>query len=394
MLKLMAACCLTLVIAIALPAQQPAGSEDLKQKQAEIQREIDELKNTLKDSKHLTTAGIRQLEMVKEKLRLRQKAISNINHQMNVLEGNIGKSKSEIDSLKDRLDTLKAQYARNIVYTYKLRSNHEYLSFIFSASSFNDALRRIHYFRTYHQYCEDQAVLIKNTQLLLAGKINGLEMTRKEKDAIIQKQEKQKQELEEEKKEKNAVVKTLKSREKELTKELTAKKKADEKLGLAIQSAMNKTSKEEKKIVFKTTPEGIRISGSFENNKGRLPWPVEKGLIKLHFGRNSIPGIEIISNNPGLTIETEAGIAVKAVFEGDVLAVFNIEGDWTVIVRHGKYFTVYGNLATVGVAKNQKISSGQLLGTAATNNDNNGEIEFILMQDKTNLDPEKWIRKR
>ena len=394
MLKLMAACCLTLVIAIALPAQQPAGSEDLKQKQAEIQREIDELKNTLKDSKHLTTAGIRQLEMVKEKLRLRQKAISNINHQMNVLEGNIGKSKSEIDSLKDRLDTLKAQYARNIVYTYKLRSNHEYLSFIFSASSFNDALRRIHYFRTYHQYCEDQAVLIKNTQLLLAGKINGLEMTRKEKDAIIQKQEKQKQELEEEKKEKNAVVKTLKSREKELTKELTAKKKADEKLGLAIQSAMNKTSKEEKKIVFKTTPEGIRISGSFKSNKGRLPWPVEKGLIKLHFGRNSIPGIEIISNNPGLTIETEAGIAVKAVFEGDVLAVFNIEGDWTVIVRHGKYFTVYGNLATVGVAKNQKISSGQLLGTAATNNDNNGEIEFILMQDKTNLDPEKWIRKR
>jgi murein hydrolase activator len=393
MLKLMAACFLALLIVIALPAQQPVGSEELKQKQAEIQREIDELKNTLKDSKHLTIAGVKQLEMVKEKLRLRQRAISNINRQMNILEGNIGKSKSEIDSLKDRLDTLKAQYARNIVYTYKLRNNYEYLSFIFSASSFNDALRRMHYFRTYHQYCEDQAVSIKNTQLVLAGKINGLEMTRKEKDAVIQKQEKQKEELEEEKKEKNAVVRTLKSREKELTKELTAKKKADQILNLAIQNAMANTTKDEKKIVFKTTPEGIRISGSFENNKGRLPWPVEKGLIKLHFGKNNIPELKIITNNPGLTIETEAGIAVKAVFEGDVLAVLNIERDWNVIVRHGKYFTVYGNLASVNVAKNHKIIAGQLLGTAATNKDGNGEIEFILMQEKTNLDPEKWIRK-
>jgi murein hydrolase activator len=394
MLKLMAACFLALVIAIALPAQQPAGSEDLKQKQAEIQREIDELKNTLKDSKHLTTDGIRQLEMVKQKLRLRQQAISNINHQMKLLEGNIGKSKSEIDSLKDRLDTLKAQYARNIVYTYKLRSNNEYLSFIFSASSFNDALRRIHYFRTYHQYCEDQTVLIKNTQLLLAGKINGLEMTRKEKDAIIQKQEKQKQELEEEKKEKNAVVKTLKSREKELTKELTAKKKADQKLGLAIQSAMAKTTKEEKKIVFRTTPEGIRISGSFKINKGRLPWPVDKTQIKLHFGPNRIPEVDVIINNPGLTLETEPGAAVKAIFEGDVTSVFSIEDNWSVMVRHGEYFTVYSNLKSLSVSKNQKVTAGQVLGTAATNDDGNGEIDFIMMQEKTKMDPEKWIRKR
>jgi septal ring factor EnvC (AmiA/AmiB activator) len=179
MLKLLATCFIALVIAIALPAQQPGNSEDLKLKQTEIQREIDELKNTLKDLKHLTGNGVTELEMVTQKLRLRQRAIGNINHQINILEGNIGKSKSEIDSLKDRLDTLKVQYSRNIVYAYKLRSNYEYLSFIFSASSFNDALRRMQYFRTYHQYCEDQVVAVKNTQLVLAGKITGLELTRK-----------------------------------------------------------------------------------------------------------------------------------------------------------------------------------------------------------------------
>jgi septal ring factor EnvC (AmiA/AmiB activator) len=411
MLKLMAACFLALTIAIALPAQQPGTSEELKQKQSDIQREIDELKNTLNDSKHLTNAGVRQLELVKQKLRLRERAIGNINHQIKFLEGNIGKSKSEIDSLKDRLDTMKSQYARNIVYAYKLRSNYEYLSFIFSASSFNDALRRMEYFRTYHQYCEDQAVLIKNTQQVLSGKITGLEMTRKEKDAVIQKQVKQKQELEEEKKEKNAVVKTLKGREKEITKELTAKKKADLKLKVAIQKAIqiefNKaasspmtvtnsttTKKDVKKSALETTPEGIRISGSFENNKGRLPWPIEKAQIKIPFGRTRIPEIEIYRNNPGLTIETEPGAGVKAVFEGDVSAVFSIEGNWSVIIRHGKYFTVYGNLASVSVAKNQKVTGGQQLGTAATNADGNGEIEFILMQERNNQDPEKWLRKR
>ncbi len=107
--------------------------------------------------------------------------------------------KSDIDSLKDRLDTMKVQYARNIVYAYKLRNNHEFLNFIFSATSFTDAFRRAQYFRAYHQYCEDQVVAIKNTQKLLTGKITGPEIARREKDAVIQKQEKQKEELEEEK---------------------------------------------------------------------------------------------------------------------------------------------------------------------------------------------------
>lgn len=412
MLKLMAACFFALLIAISLPAQQPGSSEELKLQQSEIQREIDELRNTLKDSKKRTRSEVIQLEIVKQKLRLRQRAIGNISHQINILEGNIGKSKNEIDSLKDRLDTLKVHYARSIVYAYKIRSNYEYLSFIFSASSFNDALRRMHYLRVYREYCEDQVVAIKNTQLLLQGKITGLELTRREKDAVIQKQEKQKQELAEEKKEKNEVVKTLKSREKEIAKELNAKKKADHKLKTALQKAIeleftkaatspgpvtNNTSnkREIKKSVLENTPEGLRISGSFENNKGRLPWPVDKAQIKIHFGSYRIPGIEdIVGNNPGLTIETEPAAAVKVVFEGDVTSVFNVDDNWSVMVRHGKYFTAYSNLASVSVSKNQKVNVGQVLGTAATNSDGNGEIEFILVQERTKVDPEKWIRKK
>jgi septal ring factor EnvC (AmiA/AmiB activator) len=406
MLKLTATCIVALLFAITLPAQQPGSSDDLKQKQSEIQREIDELKNALKDSRLDTRSGVKRLEMVKERLRLRERAIKNINHQIDLLEGNIGKSKKEVDSLKDRLDTLKAQYARNVVYAYKLRGNYEYLSFVFSATSFNDALNRIHYFKAYHEYCEEQANVIRNTQLVLAGKISGLEMTRKEKDAVIQKQQKQKQELEEEKKEKNAVVKNLKSREREIVKTLDAKRKADgilrKEIQKAIQNEINKytgstattaNNTNRPKSVLETTPEGLRIGGSFENNKGRLPWPVDKASVKLHFGPNRLPD-GVIMNNPSLTLETEPGTAVKAIFEGEVSSVFKIESDWTVMVKHGKYFTVYGHLKSVSVEKNQKVTAGQVVGTAASNDDGNGEVEFILMQERTNVDPAKWLRKR
>ena len=425
MLKWMATSLAALTIAVSLPAQQSGRSEDLKHQQIEIQREIDELKSSLTDSKKRTRASIRQLEMVQEKLRLREKAIRNINQQIGMLEGNIDRSRMEIDSLNTRLDTMKAQYARNIVTAYKLRTNYGFLNFMLSARSFNEAFKRIQYFRAYHEYCEEQEVTIKKTQKLLAGKINGLESTRRQKDEVVKKQVVQKKELEEEKNEKNEVVRSFKTREQEISKELTAKKKADRQLGLAIQNAISadfytgtgggrksttKKSKATTKKVTKKktkakdddddnelalTPEAKLLSGSFKNNKGKLPWPVEKALIKIHFGAYKIPGtIDIIGNNPGLTLATEPNAEVRAVFDGEVLSVFNVEGNRSVMVRHGNYFTVYANLASVNVTKNQKITGGQVLGVADNASDGNGEIEFILMKERTNIDPAQWIKKK
>jgi septal ring factor EnvC (AmiA/AmiB activator) len=436
MLKMMVTCFLALLVSATLVAQQqPGSSEELRRKQAEIQREIDDLRRTLNEAKKNKKAGLGQLAMVQKKLRLREQAIGNINQQINIIQGHIGKSREEIDRLKIELDTLKTQYAKSIVYAYKNRSNYDFLNFIFSAASFNDALRRIEYLRSYRLYREEQAATIKNTQNVLQQKIAGLEQTRKEKDDALQRQEKQKHELEEEKKEKNEILSKLKSREKEITRELTSKQKADKKLRTAIKVAIDREiriarekaiaeekaraaaaaaanankpaeaggattaaapKKEVKKdaSVLASTPEGLRISGGFENNRGRLPWPIDKGNIKLHFGRYSVPETKIVGNNPGLTLETEVGAPVKAVFEGEVSSVFDVEGNWSIMIRHGKYFTVYSNLANVSVKKGQAVTAGQVLGTAANNGDGSGEIEFILMQERKNLDPESWIRRR
>jgi septal ring factor EnvC (AmiA/AmiB activator) len=435
MLKMMVTCFLALLVSATLLAQQPGSSDELRRKQAEIQREIDDLRRTLNEAKKSKKAGLGQLAMVQKKLRLREQAIGNINQQINIIQGNIGKSREEIDRLKIELDTLKTQYAKSIVYAYKNRSNYDFLNFIFSAASFNDALRRIEYLRYYRLYREEQAATIKNTQNVLQQKIAGLEETRKAKDEVLQKQEKQKHELEEEKKEKNEILSKLKSREKEISKELTSKQKADKKLKSAIKVAIDREiraarekalaeakareaaaaaanankpatepgnavaaapKKEVKKAesVLAATPEALRLSGSFEQNRGKMPWPIDKGNVKLHFGVYTIEGTRLKGNNPGITLETEPGAPVKAVFEGEVSRIFDIEGNWSVLIRHGKYFTVYSNLSSVSVAKDQKVTAGQMVGRAGTNDSGEGEVEFLLMLENRNLNPESWIRGR
>lgn len=416
MLKLIGISFFATVFSVTVFAQQSGSSAELKRKQAEIQHEIEDLKITLRAATGDKKVGLRDLEIVKKKLQLREQAIDNISRQIDNIEGSIGRSQNEIDRLKIDLDTLKQQYARNIVLTYQNRNNYDYLNFIFSAANFNDALRRIQYLRSYHLYREQQAVAIKDMQLLLQQKIGGLEVTRKEKDVVLQKQQTQKLELVSEKKEKNKIVAKLKAREKEITKELIAKQKTDVKLKKAIDRAIEREmevarnavgdnakpattakaktvtstgKKDVKKNYLDATPEGIRVSANFADHKGRLPWPVDKGFIKIHFGRYRVEGMgDVYYTSSGITLGTELGAAVKTIFDGEVSSVFNIDGFWNVIVRHGKYFTVYSNLISVNVSGNEKVITGQILGKAG-----NDEIDLILMQGKENLDPEKWIRK-
>ncbi len=417
------------------------GSDELKKKQAEIQSEIDDLRRTLDATKKNKKASLSQLAMIQKKLRLREQAIGNISQQIDMIQDNISKSRNEISRLKNELDTLKIQYEKSVVYSYKNRSNYDFLNFVFSANNFNDALKRVQYLKAYRNYREEQAENILNTQKVLLDKINGLENTRKQKDEVLQKQEKEKMVLVTERKEKDVIVSKLKARETELNRELTAKKKADAKIRAAVKAAINreirlakqKAAEEEKRLkaiaaaapkteaaktnapattnsatateaakkpaaapksALEATPEGKIISDKFEGNKGKLPWPVDKGQIKLHFGIFQVPGSKINGNNPGLTIETEVGANVKAVFDGEVVSVFNIEGMAGVVVSHGKYFTAYYNLSSVNVAKGEAVKRSQVLGKANSNEDGMGEIEFLLMLETTNMNPETWIQKR
>src|SRR5579862_2452324 len=418
-------------------SQQPSKSE-LEKEHAAIQQEIEDVKRSLDETKRNRKETLGQLALLQRKLRLREAAIQNTNQQINYIQSDMSQSLKEIFSLRKELDTLKKQYEESVVYAYKNRSSYDFLNFIFASTSFNDAVKRVEYLKTYRSYREERAENIRKTQILLQDKISGLKVKREQKDVALQKQNKERTVLEDEKKEKDQFISKLKSHEKELKKEMADRKRQDDKLQAALRAAINReirlarerdvveqkkrdaaaaaaaknsaasanpdntssinrpiTSVAKAKSVFESTPEGIIVSADFEKNKGKLPWPVDAGHVTIPFGVNNVEGFNNIKeDNHGITIGTQIGAPVHAIFDGEVSSVFNIEGSMAVFVKHGKYFTAYSNLSGVSVAKGDKVKTGQTLGKAGENEDGNGEINFILMNETKNVNPELWLRRR
>ena len=299
------------------------------------------------------------------------------------------------------------------------------MNFIFTASSFNDAIRRVSYLKSYRHYRDEQAANINKTSKSLAEKIQLLILNKKEKGKVLEEQKKQKEILEEEKQEKNQFVSKLKLREKEIEKEMAAKRKIERSLQNAIaaivkreiEAARKRAEEEARKIaakpavenkvalpiktvsarkenILENTPEVTKISVGFENNRGNLPWPVDKASISASFGKQKIEGTSLIEDNIGLTLQTTPGANVKAVFEGVVTSIYDVAGSQTITIKHGKYFTTYYNLSSVNVSKGVEVQMGQLLGKAGVNDDGDGEIMFVVNIESTFVNPESWLKNK
>jgi septal ring factor EnvC (AmiA/AmiB activator) len=411
-----------------LPAFVFAQDEktQLEKERQDIQNEIRQIDGELTKVKGQKSKIVGQYNLIDRKIKLQNKYISNINKEIRYIDDDIYLSNVEIYRLSKLLDTLKAQYARSVVYAYKNRSNYDYLNFIFSASSFNDALKRISYLKSYRAYREQQVNTIKETQALIARRKNEQEGKKKQKADALKNQTTQAKELEGQKNEKNVVLKDLKSQESSLQKQLTAKKKRDKELKNAIDILVKRiidAKKKEAEAIAKNnannnatvtpntsgtkpvttspikafnTEADKAMSGSFEANRGKLPWPVDQGYVCTHFGKYDIEGTKIKGENGGVTICTaQPGVNVKSVFDGVVEYIFNIEDNKAVMIRHGKYFTVYSNLTAINVTKGSNVKTGQSIGKVGADEDDNqgGKLEFVLMLESKNVNPELWLRK-
>jgi septal ring factor EnvC (AmiA/AmiB activator) len=264
---------------------------------------------------------------------------------------------------------------------------------------------------------------INKTTKELSEKIDLLTANKQEKSKVLDEEKKQKVILEEEKNEKDQFVSKLKSRENEIAKEVAAKKKIERNLQSSIaaivkreiEAARKRAEADAKKAslsttetkssvalpatsrkvnVLENTPEVTKVSVGFENNRGNLPWPVEKANVSSGFGKQQIEGTKLIEDNIGVTIQTISGAAVKAVFEGVVTTVYDVAGSQTVTIKHGKYFTTYFNLSNVSVAKGANVVMGQVIGRAADNDDGDGEIIFVVNIESTFVNPESWLKNR
>ena len=418
--------------AVLFAAAQPAKDKaDLEKERREIQDELKQIQDAYNNVKGQTKQSLAQLNMLKRKMNLQERYIGSINRELRLIDDDIYKSSLEIFRLRRQLDTLKSEYARTIVYAYKNRSSFNYVNFIFSASSFNDALRRIEYLKSYRAYREKQVENINQTQDLIARRQEQQQQRKVEKNEALKDQTKERNELVIQRREKDDVVSKLKSQEKDLQKEIATKKKRDKDLQNAIAAiirreieaakkaeiarieAVKKTEAEKNTTTTSPTtrpsttvtkpaerPESylelnakdVALGTDFSEARGRLPWPVDKGYVKVPFGQYVIEGTKLKGDNPGLTIGTEKGSSVKAVFDGVVSAVHNYGDGAAVVIRHGKYFTSYSNLSSVSVSKGSSVSRGQVIGRAGEADDNvGGQVDFMLLVEANNVNPAPWL---
>jgi murein hydrolase activator len=425
---------------------------DLEKKRKETLQEIEVLNNQYNEVKKNKKESIGQLTLIQNKIRLRNEVISTINKQVKSIDGDINTSYHEMRRLQKDLDTLKMNYAHNVVYAYKNRSSYDFLNFLFSATNFNDAIRRIAYMKAYRSFRAQQLDAINHTEVLYKEKIIQLTNNKKEKTITIQSQAKEMGELVKDKQEQDAVVNNLKKREKEINGTIAAKRKQAQSLQASITSIINREIKaarieaeiaakkdkadrleRERKdkeaaaaaitkentntaavttpvTTVKTTPavkepvkkqesyleynkEDLALGNSFEINKGKLPFPVDNGYVAIAYGPYTIPGTNIKGNQDFITIASPQGTSVKVCFDGEVVSVFDVGGMSAVTVRHGKYFTTYSNLSSVSVSKGQNLKTGQSVGRVGTNLDGEGQLDFIMTKENQFMNPASWLRR-
>lgn len=387
----------------------------LEKERQDIQNEIQEIQSNYNKVKGLKKESLGKLAILQRKLELQDRLIGNINKEIHNIDDEIYLGNVEIYRLQVQLDTLKSQYAKSVAYTYKNNTSYDFLNFIFSANSFNDAMKRIAYLKSYRAYREEQVTAIKERQRIINDKKQQLLAKQVQKKSALQNQQVQLNELASQKKEKDAVVAKLKSQEKELSKEISAKKKRDKQLqgqiaaivrrevekarkeaennATANVSTTNKTTTTKPKSYLDLNAKDVALNASFEKNKGGLPWPVDNGVVSIPYGQSVVGGLSI--DNPGITISTpSSGGSVKAVFSGEVSSVSNLGDAMMVVVRHGKYFTVYSNLSSVAVSKGSTVATGQVIGkTGQADDGSGGQLDFMLMIESKNVNPQPWLRR-
>lgn len=438
---------LFLVLAMALGGYGQNTREELQKKEQELQKELADLNRSLNETQKNKKVSLKQLAIIKSKINKREELVNSINRQVRQMDETIFTNERDIYRLRKELDTLKMKYAKSIVFAYRNRSSYEYLNFLFSASSFNDAIKRITYLKSYRQNRETQANTIIKSDQLLQEKISLLSSNKKERLRTLQSQSEQLRVLQADKKEQDQVVAQLKGKEKELGKQISDKERQRQKIQQAFnaiirreiedarkkEAARLKAQEEQKKAQpaesngktaaptvskpskavpnnepitgvtapvrdraytpLESTPEGREMSINFENNRGRLPWPVSTGVVTAHFGLEKIPGTKLTRKTDGIEISLPVGSTVKSVADGKVIYAGEVDGEQLLVVQHGKYFSGYNHLSTVTVSAGQEVKAGSVLGKTGTSIDGEGVLLFMIMNDKsTPLNPEPWLK--
>lgn len=379
------------------------SKKDLEKKKKKLQREIQLTNKLLKETRKNKNLSVDELLKLKSKINSRANLIAAMNAEMRLINEEISSSKQGISDLENELIRLKAEYAKIIYYAFKHRSSFDKMMFIFASENINQAYKRLKYIQQYAEYRKGQAKEIVTTQNTLKEKIIALNQSNEEKTVLVSMEEQEQENLALEKAEQENIVQKLQGKEQELKAQLKKKAAAKLKLQKAIQRIIEEEIRKAREAAkksgktskgFPMTPEALKLSNSFASNKGKLPWPVKKGVITAQFGKHPHPVLAgIVINNNGIDISTTKGAASRAIFAGTVSSIAIIPGEGKVVmVRHGEYLSVYSYMSEVFVKKGDKVELKQDLGVLVNEaGKSKTQVHLEIWKGMTKLNPKYWI---
>ena len=379
---------------------QSSSQSDLELKRIELTKEINNIQKLISSSKNKKKLVVENIQNLNYKLDLQNEVIKIINNELNIISASIIYNQSVINQLFKSQELLKSQYADMILRSYKTRSKTGKLMFIFSSSNFQQALKRIQYFKQYSDYQNKQLQQIANNTVELKVLRTQLIKEKTIQESLIIENQTTKNNVSIQLLSKNKLLQSISSNEIQFVKEIKSKQKISAKIDKEIKNiiaraiAESNRKKKTNSKVFALTPEAKILSNNFTSNKGKLPWPVEKGYVTLKYGKQPHPVVKTATiQSNGIRIITASSQNVRSIFDGVIYRkIKKKNGSKTILVQHGNFFTVYKNLASIYVEKGDRVSTKQDLGKIITNKISGQTIlSFSLFKDNKTENPLLWL---
>lgn len=391
---------LALCLTCCLSGAYAQTREELKEQREEKQEEIGFTRNLIDKTSKKQRETVDYLKVLNQQIKNRESLIQTIQQQVASLDSTIGRNEGIIQSLEDDLASLKEEYAEMVRFAYKTRNQYQKLAFIFSASSFNQAYKRLRFLGYYADFRQEQLSMIRETRSSLESRVEELETRKAQKRQLLADKKEEKQELEQDQADKQKLVEKLKTKKSQLKQKLRQKQQRARELNRAIQASIERErekASEAGKKVYANTPEAKVESDRFEQNKNSLPWPVEQGFISSKFGKHEHPTLDGVQvKNNGVHITTAPQAKARAVFDGQVRRIVEQRGSGLgVLIRHGEYYTVYSNLKRATVDPGESVKANAVVGIVRTNTETgNAELHFQVWRSFDKLNPEKWLARQ
>ena len=391
---------LFLLVSIGLTLVSQTSRQQLEEKRKKLESEIKYTNKLIKETQNSKKNNLYELNLINSKVNKRSELVATLKSEVYELDAEIERTEKSLVYLDREMIVLKQEYAKLAYFAYKHKNAYDKLMYLFSAEDLNQAYQRLRYMDQLSEFIRNEAEEIKQLENRKEKILNELNNQNKDKKSLLENENLQLSKLEMEQINKDRLKSELTKKEKELKASLRAKERESEKLNRKIKEIIANAIKPVKTTAgsktYILTPEEKELSSSFVSNKGKLPWPIERGVISETFGIHQHPVLKRVkTKNNGIDIATAKNSEARCVFNGEVVSIASITAsNKAVIIKHGEYFTVYSNLDNIYVKKGDKVTTKEFIGKVHTNLEGKTELHFQIWKGKTLQNPSMWILKK